>query len=150
MAAGQARLRLGLMAVLLVVAPFVSNAASAQVPAPADSATVLAAARHWLALLDSGHYAESLDSAAPLLRQMAGSTDAWRQLVGRARAGFPASPGRTLVEVNFAPDLAGAPAGRYVRITFRVAAGSAMVNEVLALQATGQGWRVAMYGTRPG
>jgi len=126
------------------------QAASAQVSTHPDSAAVLAAARRWLALLDSGHYAESLDSAAPLLRQMAGSTETWRQLVSRARLGFPAGPSRTLVEFDPAPDVTGAPAGRYVRITFRVAAGSAMVNEVLVLEETGQGWCVAMYGTRPG
>jgi hypothetical protein len=81
---------------------------------------------------------------------MAGSTDAWRQLATQARAGFPANPIRRLMALDLAPDVTGAPAGRYVRITFGVSVGSAVVLEVLVLQATPQGWRVAMYGTRPG
>jgi Protein of unknown function (DUF4019) len=115
-----------------------------------DSTQVLAVTRRWLAILDSGRYAESLDSAAPMLRQLAGSTEAWRQLAVRARAGFPVSPSRSLVELDPAPDLAGAPAGQYVQITFRVGVGTATVYEIVVLQATPNGWRVAMYGTRPG
>jgi len=134
-----------LAAACLAVSP-----ASAQVAPQPDSAAVVAAARRWVAILDRGRYAESLDSAAPLLRQMTGTTDAWKALADRARAGFPASPERTVVAFDPAPDLPGAPAGHYVRVTFRVSTGSVIVAEIVVLQETPPDWRVAMYGTRPG
>jgi Protein of unknown function (DUF4019) len=145
-----ARTRLGTISLCLVLASLASTSASAQIATEPDTAQVLAVARRWLALLDGGHYAESLDSAAPLLRQMAGTTNAWREFVGQARSAFPPSPSRALVGLEPAPDVTGAPAGHYLRITFRVDANHAVVYEVVVLQETVQGWRIAMYGTRGG
>ena len=116
---------------------------------PADSAELVAAARRWLALVDSGQYAASLDSAAPLLRQMAGSADAWRGFVGQARAAFPPGAGANRVVTRFDPAYmpTGAPPGRYVLITFRIGVAGATHPEFVVLQETATGWRVAMYGT---
>lgn len=89
------RTRLRVISLCLVVTSLASSPAPAQVPTRPDSAEVAAAARRWQAQPDSGHYAESLDSAAPLLRQMAGTTDAWRQPVSQARRGFSPNPSRS-------------------------------------------------------
>lgn len=120
----------------------------ATVPAQ-DSMEAVIAARHWLDLVDSGRYSASLDSAAPLLRQMAGTADAWRRFLGQARAGFPpgARPSRVVVRYEPGYVAEGAPAGRYVRISFRVGAAGTTLPEFVVLQETSTGWRVAMYGT---
>src|ERR1019366_1748888 len=114
-----------------------------------DSSYVVAAARRWLALVDSGRYATSFDSAAPLLRQMAGSADGWGRFVGQARTKFPpnASSSRVVVRVDFVYSPEGAPPGRYVRIDFRVVGAGATVPEFVVLQEMPAGWLVAMYGT---
>jgi len=117
-----------------------------------DSTEAIAAAQRWLALVDSGRYAASLDSAALLLRQMAGTADSWSQFVRQARAKFPPNPGSRRVVVRFdkAYSPEGAPPGRYVRIDFRVGAAGATLPEFVVLQETPTGWRVAMYGTTGG
>jgi hypothetical protein len=144
------RTRLRAISLCLLVASLGSTSASAQIATEPDTTQVLVVARRWLALLDRGLYVESLDSAAPLLRQMVGTTDAWREFVSQARAAFPPSPNRALMGLDPAPDVPGAPAGHYLRITFRVDANPAVIYEVVVLQETGQGWRIAMYGTRGG
>jgi hypothetical protein len=114
-----------------------------------DSTTLVTAARSWLSLVDSGSYAASLDSAGPLLRQMAGTASAWQQFIRQARAKFPGNPGASRVVVRldpaYQPDAA--PPGRYARITYRVGAAGATVPEFVVLVATPSGWRVVMYGT---
>jgi hypothetical protein len=117
-----------------------------------DSTEAIAAAQRWLALVDSGRYAASLDSAAPLFRQMAGTADSWSQFLRQARVKFPPNPGSSRVVVRFdkAYTPEGAPSGRYVRIDFRVGAAGATVPEFVVLQETPTGWRVAMYGTTAG
>ena len=137
-------------ATCLVLASVASLPASAQGTTEQDSVKIVTRATQWLALLDSGNCVASLDSAAPLLREMAGSPDAWGQLVGRARAGFPPTPSRRLAVFDPSPDVPGAPPGRYVRLAFQTAFGSTLVYETVVLQAIGQDWRVAMYGTRAG
>jgi hypothetical protein len=114
-----------------------------------DSSQLVGAARRWLALVDSGRYATSFDSAAPLLRQMAGTADGWGKFVGQARTKFPPNPGssRVVVRVDLAYSPEGAPPGRYVRVDFRVVAAGVTVPEFVVLQEMPAGWLVAMYGT---
>jgi hypothetical protein len=143
------RTHFGAISMCMVLAALAPASAPAQAATAPDSAQVLASALHWLALVDSGRYPESLDSAAPPLRRMTGTTDAWREFVSQARAAFRPIPSRALVGLDPAPDVTGAPAGRYLRITFRVGANDPVVYEVVVLQETPTGSRVAMYGTTP-
>jgi hypothetical protein len=66
------------------------------------------AALDWLALLDGEQYTASFDSAAPLLRRIAGSASAWDQFARQARANLRASVQRRLVASAPDPDLPGA------------------------------------------
>jgi hypothetical protein len=131
--------------ILIALASFLPLRASAQGVAAADSAAAYRAASAWLAQVDSGHYAQSVDSAAPLFRQMVRSADGWKQFVESARRRYPVSPDRDVIgwEPNYAPD--GAPPDRYVRITFQSRSGPRS-RESIVLVLTPTGWRVAMYG----
>jgi hypothetical protein len=114
-----------------------------------DSAQAVTAAKAWLLLVDSAKYEASLDSAAPLLRQIVGSPAGWQQFVTMARSRYPVSGERTLVawEPTFVPE--GAPEARYARATFR-SGGPGGAHESIVLTLTPTGWRVAMYGIRGG
>jgi hypothetical protein len=102
------------------------------------------AAQSWVELLDAGDYAEALDRAAPLLRQMTGSAANWASFVAMARAEFPGQIDRTLSSVDDSPDVGAAPPGDYHSVAFLV--GHEMETVVLVLD--GDIWRVAMYGVR--
>ncbi len=122
----------------------------AQADVPSDSAAVRVAARAWLALLDADQYEVTLDSAAPLLRQLSGSVEDWRQFLSLARGGVTAPVQRALVGSDAAPHLPGAPPGRYWQLTFAIVQGATRVLENVVLVQTPGGWRVAMYGLRGG
>ena len=122
----------------------------AQSQVEADTAAAHRAALAWLALVDSGAYAASLDSAAPLLRQMIASTDQWEQFLGMARAPFPNRIQRELLEAEIDPSLPVTHPGRYIRLTFRIRGLKEQTTESVVLQAQSNGWRVAMYGVRGG
>jgi hypothetical protein len=112
-----------------------------------DSLAVRRAALAWLGLLDREQYTASFDSAAPLLRQIAGSASAWEQFARQARSNLRAPADRRLVASVPDPDLPGAPAGRYWRLVFEVI-NPAGPTETVVLQHTSTGWRVAMFGRR--
>jgi hypothetical protein len=116
--------------------------------AAADSATAVPAALRWLAQLDSGQVSASLDSAAPLLRSMAGSTAAWDRFLRASRPRIGPGATRRLLGVERDPVLPGAPTGRYLRITFHVAVEDGAASETVVMAHTDSGWRVAMYYVR--
>ena len=122
--------------------------AVAQDRAVSDTAAAHRAARSWLALVDSGAYAASLDSAAPLLRQLIASTDQWQEYLVISRAGFSPRLQRELMEAEVDPSLPVAPPGRYIRLTFRIRQARQSATESVVMQAQEEGWRVAMYGVR--
>ncbi|GIW53286.1 MAG: hypothetical protein KatS3mg081_2641 [Gemmatimonadales bacterium] len=108
-----------------------------------DSAAVVREAERWLRLLDEERHAEALDSAAPLLRQMARSPQSWAAFLSEARAGLLPPFERRLVASDPNPDLPAAPPGRYWALTFELARSA--VRETVVLQQVGESWRVAMY-----
>lgn len=123
-------------------------APSAAQEAPvADSAAAVEAAENWLELLDAGDFEAALSSAAPLLRDMAGSAASWASFVGMARAEFPEAPDRSLAAFDADPELAGAPAGDYRSVTFLVGQDREISERVVVVRQDGQ-WKVAMYGVR--
>lgn len=133
-----------LLAGLLTSAPIALRAQNA---AETDSAEAHRAALAWLALVDSGLYAASLDSAAPLLREMITSPEQWAEFLATSREGF-ATLRRELLIAELDPSLPVVPPGRYIRLTFRITGGKSEATESVVLQAQSSGWRVAMYGVR--
>jgi len=115
-----------------------------------DSAAAHQAAVAWLQLLDDEEYQVTLDSAAPLLRQMTGSVERWEQFVEMARPNVAVPVERRLVLVEADVQIPGAPPGRYTRLTFEMPAVDRLAVETVVVQQMDDGWRVAMYGVRGG
>ncbi len=134
----------------LLVATLVTAAVSSPAAAQAaDSAAAYRAATVWLRLVDNGEFGASIDSAAPLFRQIVGSADHWKQFAGQARSRYPVSSDREVVswEPAFTPE--GAPDGHYARMTFQSKT-APHSRESVILVLTASGWRVAMYGVSAG
>jgi hypothetical protein len=132
---------------LAAVLPSTPIALRAQNAAEADSAEAHRAALAWLALVDSGLYAASLDSAAPLLRQLITSPEQWAGFLATSREGFTTLR-RELLIAELDPSLPVVPPGRYIRLTFRITGRKSEATESVVLQAQPSGWRVAMYGVQ--
>jgi hypothetical protein len=132
-----------LLAALLLSIPTALRAQTAE----ADSADAHRAALAWLALVDSGRYAASLDSAAPLLREMITSAEQWAEFLTTSREGFTVLR-RELLIAELDPSLPVVPPGRYIRLTFRITGPRSEATESVVLQAQPTGWRVAMYGVQ--
>ena len=141
-------LRFFLLLTALPLTLHVPGQAAVQERAASDTAAAHRAALSWLALVDSGAYAASLDSAAPLLRQMIASGDMWQEYLQLSRAGFSPRLHRELMEAEIDPSLPVAPPGRYIRLTFRIRQARLSATESVVMQAHDEGWRVAMYGVR--
>jgi len=119
----------------------------AQASTQTDSAAVVQAAEEWAGLLDAGENAAAFERAAPLLRQIVGSEQAWEGFVKLARADVPRPIERELVVYDAQPDLPGAPAGEYRSVGFLVGTGPT-VTETVIMVSTDSGWKAAMYGVR--
>jgi len=74
-------------------------------------------AEAWLALTDSGKYAESWNEAAAAFKG-AVTKEQWIEALKKARAPLAALQSRKLKSSTYAKNLAGAPAGEYVIIQF--------------------------------
>lgn len=85
---------------------------------PEAEANALAAAEAWLALVDSGKYAESWDEAAGFFRD-AVPKEQWVQTMNAARKPFGENISRKLKSKRYRTSLPGAPDGEYVVIQFK-------------------------------
>jgi len=85
---------------------------------PEAEADALAAAEAWLALVDSGQYAESWDEAAQYFKG-AVPKDKWLQTMNAARTPFGKNISRKLKSKHYKTSLPGAPDGEYVVIKFK-------------------------------
>jgi len=85
----------------------------------ADSATDAAtkAAQAWLALVDSGEYAESWQKAAQIFRSQV-TKDQWVNALNSVRSPLGKVESRTLKNSTYTKSLPGAPDGEYVVIQF--------------------------------
>jgi hypothetical protein len=107
-------MRLPLMACAIAVFGLaVRLAMSAQSP----EAAAESAARAWLALVDSGSYAESWSAAATLFRQKVPQSQ-WQAAAANARGPLGALKSKTLQSATFKASLPGAPDGEYVVVQF--------------------------------
>jgi hypothetical protein len=75
------------------------------------------AAESWLALVDSGKYAESWQEAAPILKA-AVAVDQWQRALGASRDPLGKLTSRKLKSARYTKTLPGAPDGEYVVIQY--------------------------------
>jgi hypothetical protein len=108
--------RTGRRAWALAIA-LVSAAALAGYHAEKEAAAI-EAANQWLALVDSGQYAESWERSASLF-QDAVSAQRWESMVTAARRPFGALISRRVVSASYTESLPGAPDGQYVVIQYQ-------------------------------
>jgi len=74
-------------------------------------------AEAWLALTDSGKYAESWDEAAAVFKSTV-TKEQWIEMLKKARTPLGALQSRKLKSDTYTKNLPGAPAGEYVVIQF--------------------------------
>jgi hypothetical protein len=84
---------------------------------PDAEAKVPAAAKAWLALVDSGQYANSWDEAASFFRG-AVSKEKWVEMMNAERKPFGKNISRKLKSKHYRTSFPGAPDGEYVVIQF--------------------------------
>lgn len=105
-----------------------------------------AAAKSWLALVDSGKYGASWDAASSLFRA-AVTKDGWANACGKVRTPLGALKSRTLRNATYTTSLPGAPAGEYVVIQFdaQYEKAPSAVETVTPMLDKDGAWRVSGY-----
>lgn len=103
----------------------------------------------WLALIDSGRYADALARMAPAVRERVPAS-AWDGGVRLARGQYGAVRARTLVAVDTIAPPPGAPGGTWVKAEFAVdfVDGKRATETVVALRTDGA-WHAAGYFVAP-
>jgi hypothetical protein len=123
---------------------------SAGIAAGVDSDNTQAAAQlaalNWLALVDTGNYAQSWSSAATVFRQKITSSQ-WQTAVANARTPLGALRTRTLESATATHSLPGAPDGDYVVIKFASSFENkaSAVETVTPMKDTDGKWHVSGY-----
>jgi hypothetical protein len=100
-----------LVAICLLV-PFISVHADEM-----SEKSAVAASRAWLALVDSGRYAESWDESAQLFKA-AITREKWGNTIKSVREPFGKTLSRKLGSKTYTETLPGAPDGKYVVIQY--------------------------------
>jgi dienelactone hydrolase len=122
-----------------------ASAGWAQTPAQEAARSM----ERWVALIDSGRYADALAGVAPEVRERVPAS-AWESSVRIARGQYGAVSARRLVAADTMAQPPGAPGGTWVRAEFAVdfADGKSATETVVALR-TGGAWRAAGYFVAP-
>lgn len=104
------------------------------------------AAEPWLALVDSGRYAESWKQAASLFRSKITAAQ-WEEAVRSAREPLGAVVSRNLVSAQYTRTLPGAPDGEYVVLRYETefANKKKAVETVTPMKDSDGAWRIAGY-----
>ena len=132
-----------LMAVSLLAAASVAHAAG-----PADQDAAAKDAGAWLAVVDSGNYAESWRQAAPAF-QKAETQAAWAQALQTVRTPLGKLVKRELADAKYSTTLPGMPDGQYwVLHENTVFEHKAATVETVVLVPAGDTWKVAGYFIR--
>ena len=115
---------------------------------PVDAVEAVKAADTWLAMVDSGHYAESWKQTAPML-QVAESESAWEQGLQAVRTPLGKVVSRIVVDTQYTTTMPGAPDGQYWAILEQASfEHKAQAAETVILMRVGNDWRVAGYHIR--
>lgn len=146
---------------LLVIASLLAvarPAAAQEEDAPPAPDAAVEAATAWLALVDSGAYDESYETASGILKQSL-TAEQWSETITNLKAQLAtletapadsaAAPERTLVQADYTTELPNAPAGEYVVAQYQRRIGAQPIAEVVVLTLENEAWRVAGYFARP-
>jgi Protein of unknown function (DUF4019) len=112
-----------------------------------DEAAAVAAAEAWLHQVDAGHYAESWDQSAAVLRG-AVTKSQWEQSLQAVRGQLGKLSVRSLKSAAATSSLPGAPEGKYVVIQFATTFAQRPAVETVTPMWEQGGWRVAGYYVR--
>jgi hypothetical protein len=137
------------VALLCMMIAFVVGFGVYQVTAPAQQKPEELAqksAEAWLALTDSGKYAESWDEAAAAFKS-ALTKDQWVEALKKVRTPLGALQSRKLKSATYAKNPQGAPAGEYVIIQFDTSFENktASVETITPMLDKDAKWRVSGY-----
>ncbi|MFY9531819.1 MAG: DUF4019 domain-containing protein [Candidatus Acidiferrales bacterium] len=132
------------LSVLLLFAMWPQTAATQTQQKPEELAQKSAQA--WLALTDSGKYAESWDEASQLFKN-AVTKEQWSSKIKAARAPFGKVQSRKLKGATYSKTLPGAPDGEYVVIQYETSfENKASAVETISPMLDKDGkWRVSGY-----
>jgi Protein of unknown function (DUF4019) len=138
--------RLCLMVFVALIGSGQLIALSAWADEGAEKAAAQKATEAWLALVDSGKYAESWDQAAELFKKQV-TKEQWAKAADAARSPLGRLDSRKLSSAEYSKTLPGAPDGEYVVIQFQSAfANKKSAVETLAPMKDKDGrWRVSGY-----
>ena len=100
--------------VAVVLVGLIATLSAAQKPEEAAESS----AREWLALVDSGKYAESWKEAAQFFKVNV-SQEQWEKMMQGNRAPLGAVQSRKLLSATYTTSLPGAPDGEYVVIRYQ-------------------------------
>lgn len=128
--------------VLALLIPAVTFAADA------DRQKAIDAATSWLALVDSGNYAQSWKTAGALFQTHVTETQ-WTAGAEATRGPLGAVMARDVSSIDFSTTLPGAPDGRYAVILFDTTfAKKASAIEAIVMAMEGGSWRAIGYHVR--
>ena len=133
----------GLFAALFLAMVAVAPAAQAQ---QKPEALAQQSAESWLALVDSGKFADSWDNASSYFKDRV-SKDKWQEMVRPVREPLGKVMSRKLQSAQFTKSLPGAPDGQYVVLRYDTSFAnkqSAVETITPMLDKDGQ-WRVSGY-----
>ncbi|RPF72291.1 helix-turn-helix domain-containing protein [Aurantiacibacter spongiae] len=146
-----------MMSLLIAAAIYTTTGAAGPPPAAQASqaqadrlagATVVAAARAWVELVDAGEYAQSWERAGPMFRAQV-SAQQWGDTVRPVRAQLGALQSRDAGSGVLEDSLPGAPAGEYAVIQFPAQyAAAGEVTETVVLRRENGAWGVVGYFVR--
>jgi hypothetical protein len=115
-----------------------------------DVANAMAAANKWLALTDTGKYAESWDNAATALKT-AVTKEQWQAALTQARKPMGAVKSRELMKSAQPLKVTNAPVGEFVAIQFvtMFETGPELVESIAPMRERDGTWKVSGYFVKP-
>ncbi len=121
---------------------------AAPAPAPPAKSPAVQAAEAWLALVDSGQYDKSYDTAASAFKAQVTAAQ-WTAAMQQVRAPLGAVKTRTFASAKHIPAPPGAPAGDYALIQYSTAfANKPSVETITMTKDTDGQWRASGYFIR--
>ncbi len=103
----------------------------------------------WLALVDSGSYAESWDQAADVLKSAVTKQD-WETKIKSVREQTGKLTSRKLQNAQYTETLPGAPAGKYVVLQYdSVFASGSFIETAIPMQEKDGTWKISGYFIKP-
>ena len=128
--------------------PDAPSQAETKAPTEIDLTPAIAAAQHWLALLDQGRYGTSWEEAAPMFQE-AMSRHRWETTLPGARDPLGQTINRKMRQANYTTTVPNAPPGEYVVIQFDTRFEKRPAStEIVTPMKVGDRWLVSGYVIR--